>query len=679
MKGCGNNLKNKRLAISGAILVIVVIIAVIVFTVLAKNNGSAEKKVVNNFTEALQKQKYDAIAPLVVSDKANDEKNSEDIVKRYKNVFDSLEVTETKITNVDVKKDEDDKKYHFSYKAKYKTFLGWTEEFKYKGSFVEDNEEVKIAWQPSLIIPFMSPGDKIAVDNTAAKRGEIVDVNGEKLAFNKQQKQAGLYPDQLKLGKGQKENLKSIAALFDVDEKILTAQLKQEWVQGDSFVPIKIVPLSFKVPDAINGVTMKEVRARYYPYSEAASHLIGYVGEVSAEDIKKEPTFKPGDLIGKSGLEYTFNKRLKGENGGSITVVNDVTDKADNVQMKKAVNGENIHLTINADIQAKAYEELKDTVGSYTAMDPKTGGLTALVSVPAYDPNKMTAGITDKDYAKYESDKNLPFLARYTARYAPGSTFKTITAGIGLDAKKIDPLKKRAITGLKWQKDKSWGDYFVTRVSDVPQVDMTDALVYSDNIYFAQEALSMGQDTMENGLKKLPFGTDFKLPLDMADAQLSNKGINSDILLADTSYGQGELLITPIQQLAMYSTFARDGKLIYPHLEVTKNAPKETEIFIKETAGKVKNALYETVNRPEGTAHGLQTAGKHIAAKTGTAEIKEKQDTKGDENSFVLAMDTTDASYISITMVEKSNVNLKGKKIVDVTKPILGFYYDNLK
>lgn len=244
---------------------------------------------------------------------------------------------------------------------------------------------------------------------------------------------------------------------------------------------------------------------------------------------------------------------------------------------------------------------------------------------------------------------------------------------------KIDPLKKRAITGLKWQKDKSWGDYFVTRVSDVPQVDMTDALVYSDNIYFAQEALSMGQDTMENGLKKLPFGTDFKLPLDMADAQLSNKGINSDILLADTSYGQGELLITPIQQLAMYSTFARDGKLIYPHLEVTKNAPKETEIFTKETAGKVKNALYETVNRPEGTAHGLQTAGKHIAAKTGTAEIKEKQDTKGDENSFVLAMDTTDASYISITMVEKSNVNLKGEKIVDVTKPILGFYYDNLK
>lgn len=661
-------MKKIALIIAGAIVVIAIV------GVILSNRTSKEEKVATAFIEAIASQDYDKLTPLISVTKPNDEKNSKAVVTRYKNVFSSIETSETRVSEIKMAQNKANDTYEFSYKARFKTFLGWTDELKYKGTVVKKDGEAKVVWEPSLIIPFMSPGDKIAVTNDEAMRGTITDVAGNNLAFNKRQKQAGLYPKQLNDGKGKEANLTAISALFKLDKKTLEQQLAQEWVNDESFIPLKIVPLSFKVPADIDGVTMNEVTARFYPYAEAAAHLIGYVGEVSAEDIDKEPSYKAGDLIGKAGLEATYNTRLKGQNGGTISVVNDVTGKADQIQSKKAVAGEDIQLTIDGELQKQAYTQLKNTVGSYTAMDPKTGGLTALVSSPSYDPNEMTAGISTAAYQKLAENKNLPFLARYTARYAPGSTFKTITAAIGLDTGVIDPTKARAISGLKWQQDKSWGDYFVTRVSDVPQVNMTDALVYSDNIYFAQAALAIGQKKLEAGLKNLPFDESLKLPLEMDKAQLSNKGINTDILLADTAYGQGELLLTPIDQVTMYSAFANDGAIVYPHLEV-KDKRTDKAVFTKAAANTVTKAMYETVNRTAGTAHGLQTDGQAIAAKTGTAEIKTKQDTKGDENSFVLALDTTTASYVSVTMVEKSNENLKNKKIVEIVKPILKSYY----
>lgn len=663
------DMKSKGLIIAGAIVVVAIVVVVML-----SNRTSKEEKVATAFIEAIESQDYDKLAPLINVKKTNDEKNSQAVVKRYKNVFSSIETTKTQVSAIKMTRNKATDMYEFSYTARFKTFLGWTNKMKYKGTVVKADGEAKVVWEPSLIIPFMSPGDKITVSNDEAIRGAITDVAGNNLADNKRQKQAGLYPKQLTEGKGKEANLTAIAALFKLEKKTLEQQLAQEWVNDESFIPLKIVPLSFKVPDDINGVTMNEVTARFYPYGAAAAHLIGYVGEVSAEDIDKEPSYKAGDLIGKAGLEATYNTRLKGKNGGAITVTNDVTGKADEIQSQKAVAGENIQLTIDAELQKQAYAQLKETVGSYTALDPKTGGLTALVSSPSYDPNEMTAGISTAAYQKLEANKKLPFLARYTARFAPGSTFKTITAAIGLDAKVIEPTQARAISGLKWQQDKSWGDYFVTRVSDVPQVNMTDALVYSDNIYFAQEALTIGQKRFEAGLEKLPFDESLKLPLEMDKAQLSNKGIDTDILLADTAYGQGELLMTPIDQVIMYSAFANDGAIVYPHLEV-KDKRKDKTVFTKAAANTVTKALYETVNRTAGTAHGLQTTGQEIAAKTGTAEIKDKQDTKGDENSFVLAFDTTTASYVSVTMVEKSNENLKNKKIVELTKSILATYY----
>src|SRR5690606_36910040 len=157
-------------------------------------------------------------------------------------------------------------------------------------------------------------------------------------------------------------------------------------------------------------------------------------------------------------------------------------------------------------------------------------------------------------------------------------------------------------------------------------------LIYSDNIYFAQEALEMGEEVFRDGLNKFIFGEEFDLPIAMKPAKISNQPeFKSEILLADTAYGQGELLISPIQQATMYSVFQNEGKVVYPRLLVNEKRKEKTAITAS-TANEMKKWLEEVVNDPNGTAHLLYNPQYHLAAKTGTAELKMQQGEKGDEN-----------------------------------------------
>lgn len=206
---------------------------------------------------------------------------------------------------------------------------------------------------------------------------------------------------------------------------------------------------------------------------------------------------------------------------------------------------------------------------------------------------------------------------------------------------------------IKWQKDSSWGSYQVTRVSDVSQVDLKTALIYSDNIYMAQETLKMGEKKFRTGLDKFIFGEDLDLPISMNPAQISNEdSFNSDILLADTGYGQGELLINPIQQAAMYSVFANNGTLVYPKLIADKETKDKKNVIGETAVQTIVPDLREVVQDVNGTAHSLSALGIPLAAKTGTAEIKEKQDEKGKENSFLFAFNPDNQGYMMVSMLE---------------------------
>ena len=612
----------------------------------------AGEKTVEQFVQALNKGDYNKAAEMTSKKAANKSALSEkEILDKYQNIYGAADVKGLQISNLKVDK-KDDSTYSFSYKAKMNTSLGELKDLSYKGTLDRNDGQTTINWQPNLVFPEMEGNDKVSLTTQEAARGNIIDRNGEPLATTGKLKQLGVVPSKLGDGGEKTANIKAIASSFDLTEDAINQAISQSWVQPDYFVPLKIIDGA--TPELPAGATIQEVDGRYYPLGEAAAQLIGYVGDITAEDIDKNPELSSNGKIGRSGLEMAFDKDLRGTTGGKLSI----TD-ADGVEKKVLIehevqNGKDIKLTIDAKAQKTAFDSLGGKAGSTVATTPKTGDLLALASSPSYDPNKMTNGISQEDYKAYEENPEKPFISRFATGYAPGSTFKMITAAIGLDNGTIDPNEVLTINGLKWQKDSSWGSYQVTRVSDdVSQVDLKTALIYSDNIYAAQETLKMGEKKIRTGLDKFIFGEDLDLPISMNPAQISNEdSFNSDILLADTGYGQGELLINPIQQAAMYSVFTNNGTLVYPKLIADKETKDKKNVIGETALQTIVPDLREVVQDVNGTAHSLSALGIPLAAKTGTAEIKEKQDVKGQENSFLFAFNPDNQGYMMVSMLE---------------------------
>ena len=609
------------------------------------------EKVVHSFIENLSKNKFDKLPSLILSDSA--ERNgytNDQVAEKYQTIFSGIDAANIKGSKITLSDDVKDADYQFTYQLSLTTSLGEIKDLNYSGTIKFEKDQPKIDWAPNLIFPDMAGQDKVSISVDEAVRGEIVDRNKTPLAANGTLYQLGVIPGQLGDGEDKESRIKAIAKQFDLTEKAIQQALDQSWVQDDYFVPLKIVEPTADLP---TGASIQETAGRTYPLGEAAAQLIGYVGDITAEDVEKDDTLASNGKIGRSGLEAAFDKELRGKNGGKIAITDEKgTERKALIETKKT-DGKTIQLTIDAKAQKIAFDSLKDQAGSTVVTEPTTGDLLVLASSPSFDPNKMTNGISQEDYDAYQNNKDLPFISRFATGYAPGSTFKTITAAIGLDNGTINPESVLSINGLKWQKDSSWGDYFVTRVSDVASVNLRNALVYSDNIYMAQQTLAMGEDKFRAGLEKFIFGEELDLPIAMNPAQISNdKSFNSEILLADTGYGQGELLINPIQQAAMYSIFANQGTLVYPRLLIDAETKTKKEVISSETISQINEDLKAVVTDENGTAHSLATLGLPLAAKTGTAEIKEKQDEKGQENSFLFAFDAQNQKYLMVSMLE---------------------------
>ncbi|WP_430604547.1 penicillin-binding protein transpeptidase [Enterococcus sp. DIV1368b] len=609
----------------------------------------AGKQTIEGFIDSLNQENYEEAVKSLQVENGSD-LTEQDILEKYQNIYGAAEIRGIKLSNLSVTKKENDT-YEFTYKAKMNTTLGELKDLAYEGTLSQEGDQTKINWQPNLIFPQMEGQDKVSLSTDIAARGEILDRNKQPLATTGKLKQLGVVPAKLGEGEEKTTNIKAIAEAFDLTEASIEQAISQGWVQPDYFVPLKII--EGETPELPSGATIQEVDGRYYPLGEAAAQLIGYVGDITAEDIEKNPELSSTGKIGRSGLEMAYDKELRGTNGGKLSVTDEEGNEKAVLLQHEVKNGQDIQLTIDANAQKTAFDSLDGKPGSTLATAPKTGDLLALVSSPSYDPNKMTNGISQDDYKAYEEDPNRPFISRFATGYAPGSTFKMITAAIGLDNGTLNPDEILTINGLKWQKDSSWGSYQVTRVSDVPQVNLKNALVYSDNIYMAQETLKMGEEAFRKGLNQFIFGEELDLPIQMDPAQISNEdSFNSEILLADTGYGQGQLLINPIQQAAMYSVFANNGSLVYPRLVMDQETKDKKNVISESSVQTILPDLIDVVQDPNGTAHSLAALGIPLAAKTGTAEIKEKQDEKGQENSFLYAINPETNGYLVISMLE---------------------------
>lgn len=655
------------------IIVAVIILLVAGFFGVRAYQASQIKKqseeTVEAFVKSLQKGKYQEITKNLNADSVKENGfTKKQVAEKYQSIFSGISATNIKMKNLTV--DKKDNEYQFSYDLSVNTGFGQLKNQKYTGTLTDDGKEIK--WKPNLIFPGMSGKDKINYSVDSAARGEILDRSGQGIATNGTVYQSGIVPKNLGTGEERTTKIDAIAKSLDLTAKDVESALSQGWVQDDFFVPLKTTADAPKeTPD---GLEVKEATGRTYPLKEAAAQLIGYVGKVTAEDMKKNDDLASDSLIGRSGLEMALDKQLRGKDGGSLAITDDKGNEKKVLQKIDKKDGENVKLTIDSRAQQIAYNGLNGQAGSSVVTAPKTGELLVAASSPSFDPNKMTNGISQTDYDAYSNDKNQPFMSRFATGYAPGSTFKTITAAIGLDAGTLNPNEELAINGLKWQKDSSWGSYQVTRVSDVSPVNLKTALVYSDNIYMAQETLKMGEKTFRAGLNKFIFGKDLDLPIAMDKAQISSKdSFDSEILLADTGYGQGQLLLNPIQQITAYSVFPNKGTIVYPKLMADKKTTDKKDVIKADSAETITTDMQAVVSDENGTAHSLAALNIPLAAKTGTAEIKQKQDEKGQENSFLYAFDAEKQNYSVVEFLENKP---EGTSATDLSKDLLTYLHE---
>lgn len=599
-----------------------------------------------------------------LSQQSKKEISNKEFVKRYQDIYKGIEARNLKVNGVFERRNEEESKddsITFEYYVKMETMAGPIE-FTHHATLVkekiESNQDWFLEWEPSLIFPSLEKGEKVAAVTLEASRGEIRDRNGSGLAINANAIVVGIVPG--KLGNASQNSKEKLSHLLGITIEEINSKLNASWVKPDLFVPLAILPMDEKNPRRfldIPGVATKEKMVRTYPYGASAAHLTGYVRDLSSEELTelKGKGYTSGDIIGKTGLEQIFEETLRGEKGGHIYIKKSDGRFKETLAKIEPIPGEDIQLTVDAIIQHEIYNQLKEDAGTAAAINPKTGEVLSLVSSPSYDPNSFVRGLSDKQWKEWSNNPKKPFLNRFINRYSPGSVFKTITAAVGLQAGVTDPNEIRQIEGLHWKKDNSWGNYYITRVYDKTSVNLRDAFVYSDNIYFAQEALEMGKDTFIMGVKAFGFDEQLPVPFSIEPSTLSNNGINSDAKLADSAYGQGEVMMSALHLALAYTPFVNEGDLLSPYLlkgEGKRTVWKENLIDPK-TSELIKEDLIQVVQDPKGTAHAAYIPEMTIAGKSGTAELKESKDDKnGTENGWFIGFDTEDSELMLAIMIE---------------------------
>lgn len=620
-----------------------VIVSALVFTFMLISYGCSginkAEKSFNNFTEKWAEADYTAMYEMLTNE-SKEYISEEDFISRYTNIFSAIEAKNLSF-EINGDKIKDDNGVTLAFKLTMDTITGNISIDDYKVSLVKEDGSYKLNWNEALIFPNMLKDDKLRVSITPAKRGDILDKDGQLLATDATINTVGIYPANFNKSATQ-EKVSEIAKALDISEENITTKLEAN-TNPEHFIPlVDILPNDPKLNSLRNreeeGIIINSKIGRVYLGGEAFGRLIGYVGNITAEELEKnkDKGYNDTSLIGKAGLEQVYEDTLKGEDAAEIYIERDY-DKI-TIASKEVKDGENITLSIDSALQQKVYSEMSGEKGAATAVNPKTGEVIAMVSAPSYDSNIFTTYISKTQKAKWEENDHADELNRFNKVYAPGSTMKLLTSIIGVENGVIDPNANIDIQGLKWQPDSSWGDYKITRVIDPGRsINLKDAANFSDNIYYAQVALDLGSEKFIKGLKDFGISEELSFEYPMESSQISNDGeLSKDILLADTGYGQGEVMVTPLHVALFYTTLANEGNIMQPRLVTSENSEAKVwkeGLISKDNLPTLVEAFTALINDSGATIADGAVPGHRVAGKSGSAEIKKSQDdTTGTEN-----------------------------------------------
>ncbi|MFQ5599529.1 MAG: penicillin-binding protein 2 [Candidatus Krumholzibacteriia bacterium] len=525
--------------------------------------------------------------------------------------------------------------------------------------------------------------NQFRVKRVVAPRGVLRDRHGRSLGDNVAEYQLFIHSEVLKTGDSL---LAALAADFGVDTTAGRERWKAQRARRRQHLPVKVLGNLSKAQlsrfeenqDLYPGAFLEARGRRRYIHGDFATHVLGYVGEVTQEQVESSEgprAYRLGDVAGKSGVEALYEEVLRGLDGRRWVQVNaagqelfELVEKAE-----PPVPGHDVYLTIDFDLQHAIEKRFwpEGRAGAAVVMDVHTGELLAAVSKPGYDLNRFSIGISTAEYDALRSDPLTPLFNRYSvAAYPPGSTFKIVSSTALLEHRvaRTNELKE-ACPGwyrvgnriFRCHKEGGHGS-----------LRMLGGFVQSCDVYYYQQARALGIDRLAQTARRLGFGrrTGFALPevgglipdTPYYDRTLGKRGWTWAVAV-NCIIGQGEVLVTPLQLARVAAAVANGGRLVQPQIVrrvvdahgrvVQSSTPKfeEETLFSPHVLRFLRNAMLRVVADEKGTAHSALPESLFVAGKTGTAETPGKQE---DHAWFVFFAPHDNPQIAGVVIVERA-------------------------
>ena len=621
---------------------------------LAACGPSASGEDITAYIDAFEAMDWDAMWTQVSPDAKVDK---DTFLKKYDAIFTGLGV-ET-VTVDDVAGPDEDGVYTYNATYKTKEYGEFTNAYRLTmRPGVADTGGVM--WDYSLIFPEMEAGSSVRVSTVKASRGEIFAADGTLLAANG-------FAETVYMDTAKVQDITAVTAAAapitgltatKITEKFNTAQKNNTPVVAlGAFAPGTLTQEQRESLLAVPGLGIDDklyTPIREYPLGESASHMVGYMGYPLDEEGQAA-----AEKAGVSGLEMAYNEQLKGKDGKIVYIEDKWGKNIRTLWEQKMQEGQDLRLTLSTNLQQTAYNALsmnldytKGQSGVAIVMNAETGFVEAMATYPSYDDNLFTFGLSkDKWDFLQAPTSNQPLFFRATqGQYPPGSVIKPFTAAAALESGTVTPdtVFEGEIIENKWTPtDPGWDGRYVTRIEDSgTPLKLYNALTKSDNIYFAYIAMKMGAEKFTEYMERVGLESAVPFDLPVKDANLINQDNQMTMSrLADSGYGQGELLATPLQMAAMYTAFANGtGDMMKPvlvdklcqadGLDYKTVSQTEPSVWID---GAVQQSSLDILTPmllavvEDGTGKGARVSGVQIAGKTGTAE---KFDDKSREISW---------------------------------------------
>ena len=511
-----------------------------------------------------------------------------------------------------------------------------------------------------------------------APRGRVFDRNGEKILYNKPSFNIRVFPREIT---DAGELAEKLAKMLNAPEEELRKKLRK--IAGlKSFYPVTIAKdisrdellLIEKRKEELEGIFLEVGHKRFYPHGEAAAVLLGYTGIADAEEVRTYARVKSGNELGKMGVEKVFDGELRGTNGLEYVMVNAhgkvISDAAAVLlptrNRREMVQGKDIHLTIDAQMQKVAYDSLGKEKGAIVAMDVRSGEILAMASRPSYRPEHISKELSPGQRKKTRKKESFSLLNRPTqGTYPPGSVLKIITAFALLEEKTADPDSSVYCPGyylINKQRLNCW------RKEGHGHMNLHRAIVESCDVYFYKLSLKLGVDSLYAYLKKFGLGerTGIALPEKRGvnpSKTWKRKHLKEPWYLGETAMlaiGQGYVTATPLQINIMTSAIANGGIIVRPKIRKTdENKPPRIigapQHLDAKSVSFLKKALYGAVHEHRATGVYARSKITSVSGKTGTAQVVsatvESTEKRFQDHAWFTSYAPSDSAEIAVTVL----------------------------